>query len=176
MRRVMKLRACDAITSEELARHGKKGLRVGIKAMFFDRSGRVLLGRLPDGYPHRFNLPGGGIDAGESAAVALVREIEEEVGGTSLHIDEVATAIIVAEGKISFPRDGWLGKYEYIVALPVEKNSIRQYSVKEGSKLILFPPMTWWNLKAMVQNATHVNRQQRILYMRALANIGTVLG
>ncbi len=40
--------------------------------------GQVLLTR--DGVSHRWELPGGGIDPGERAAAALVREVAEEVG------------------------------------------------------------------------------------------------
>jgi 8-oxo-dGTP diphosphatase len=46
-----------------------------------ERDGRVLLARRPahKHLAHRWEFPGGKVDAGEAAAVALVREIREEL-------------------------------------------------------------------------------------------------
>ncbi|MDA1129106.1 MAG: NUDIX domain-containing protein [Chloroflexi bacterium] len=59
---------------------GKEGeLRPGASALIFDKSReRVLLTRRQDN--GRWCLPGGGMDPGESAAEACVREVMEETG------------------------------------------------------------------------------------------------
>lgn len=53
--------------------------RPGAYALIGDREGRVLVMEASDG----FWLPGGGIEPGESAEQALVREILEETGHTA---------------------------------------------------------------------------------------------
>lgn len=60
-------------------RLGKEGrIRLGCSAIIFDEGGRVLLTRRTDN--GLWCLPGGGMDAGESAAEACVREVVEETG------------------------------------------------------------------------------------------------
>lgn len=65
---------------------GPSGLPVvGAVTLVYDRRGRVLLLRRGPGapwMPGRWGLPGGGIDPGETAAEAAVREAWEEVGIT----------------------------------------------------------------------------------------------
>ena len=52
--------------------------RVGAFAIIFDDEGRVLVSRRVDsGW---FNLPGGGVDPGESVPEGLIREVREETG------------------------------------------------------------------------------------------------
>ncbi|HQV93593.1 MAG TPA: NUDIX domain-containing protein [Anaerolineales bacterium] len=63
-------------------RLGKQGqLRLGCSAIIFDENKRVLLTRRTDN--GQWCLPGGGMDSGESAAEACIREVWEE---TSLHV------------------------------------------------------------------------------------------
>ena len=62
------------------ARIGRAGkLSPGASALIFDQStGNVLLTRRQDN--GRWCLPGGGMDPGESAAEACIREVFEETG------------------------------------------------------------------------------------------------
>ena len=64
-------------------RLGKEGtIRVGCSAVIFDeKREKVLLTRRADN--GRWCVPGGGMDAGESAAEACIREVWEETG---LHV------------------------------------------------------------------------------------------
>ncbi len=50
--------------------------------LVFDRDGRVLLGQRPAGKPYAgwWEFPGGKLEAGESVAAALARELHEELG------------------------------------------------------------------------------------------------
>jgi 8-oxo-dGTP pyrophosphatase MutT (NUDIX family) len=60
-------------------RLGKQGqLRLGCTGIIFDEHKRVLLTRRTDN--GQWCLPGGGMDAGESAAEACERELWEETG------------------------------------------------------------------------------------------------
>ncbi|MCU0513618.1 MAG: NUDIX domain-containing protein [Anaerolineae bacterium] len=64
------------IFGERIAREAR--LRPGCSAIIFDEQGRLLLTRRTDN--GRWCLPGGGMDAGESAAEACIREVREETG------------------------------------------------------------------------------------------------
>ena len=62
---------------DRIGREGK--LSPGASALIFDQStGNVLLTRRQDN--GRWCLPGGGMDPGESAAEACIREVFEETG------------------------------------------------------------------------------------------------
>lgn len=60
-------------------RIGKQGkIRLGCSAAIFDEQGRILLTKRKDN--GQWCLPGGGMDSGESAAEACIREVWEETG------------------------------------------------------------------------------------------------
>lgn len=61
---------------ERIARQGK--LRIGCSAAIFDSQRRILLTKRTDN--GQWCLPGGGMEAGESAAEACEREVWEETG------------------------------------------------------------------------------------------------
>ena len=64
------------------AAHGRlwwtRAVTLGVRAVVFDEAGRVLLVRHT--YTPGWYLPGGGVDRGESAEAAVVRELVEEAG------------------------------------------------------------------------------------------------
>lgn len=59
----------------------------GVRALLVDPSGRIALVR--HHYVGGWYLPGGGVDKGESAEVAIRRELVEEVGLTAVAISGV---------------------------------------------------------------------------------------
>ncbi|MFE9459633.1 methyltransferase, FxLD system [Streptomyces californicus] len=74
---VLVLRAPDAEVS--VLEHGRPTPQAvfGVSAVVTDREGRVLLGRSTRGV---WELPAGGVETGESAQAAAVRELREETG------------------------------------------------------------------------------------------------
>ena len=145
-------------------------LRVGGKGIFFDPTNPneplVLLGMLPEGYPVRFNFPGGGVDDGEDLAPAIQRECFEEFGEFNLTLSQVQQSVVVAEGALPFPRDGYRGKFEYLVAIPFV--GLETLVPKADSKIVLFPPMPWEVAARQVWQDTRVSLDQRVLYERGL--------
>ncbi|HXQ51477.1 MAG TPA: RNA pyrophosphohydrolase [Stellaceae bacterium] len=59
--------------------------RRGVGIMLLDRCSRVFVGRRID-TPDAWQMPQGGIDAGESPLAAALRELEEEVGTAKAEI------------------------------------------------------------------------------------------
>ncbi len=168
------LRKCSEVTVSELNRQRLNLLRPGAKVVLFDGRGQVLFGRLPDGYPNRFNLPGGGVDDGETLAPALAREFDEEMEGPALSLDALSDAPILAEGRLPFARDQFVGKHEYIIGYRVL--DVQVYKPKSDSKLVCFPPMPWRKAFMEIKSDTRVKRRMRIMYARAVRNVGVLMG
>ncbi len=55
-----------------------RGMTLGVRALLIDAEGRVLLVRHT--YSGGWHMPGGGVERGESAGAAMLRELEEEAG------------------------------------------------------------------------------------------------
>ena len=68
----------------------KRGLTLGVRAVVTDEGGKVLL--IQHTYIKGWYLPGGGVERGETAETAVVRELAEEAGVRALSRPQLVSA------------------------------------------------------------------------------------
>ncbi|RRN64196.1 NUDIX domain-containing protein [Caulobacter sp. 602-1] len=67
-----------------------RGLTLGVRAVVTDETGKVLL--IQHTYIKGWYLPGGGVERGETAEIAVVRELQEEAGVRALSRPRLVSA------------------------------------------------------------------------------------
>jgi 8-oxo-dGTP pyrophosphatase MutT (NUDIX family) len=79
----------------------RRSLTLGVRGVVVDASGKVLL--LRHTYTPGWHFPGGGVEKGETAAHALVRELKEEAG---IEVTEKDLALVsIHANHAFFPND-----------------------------------------------------------------------
>ncbi len=101
----------QVLFGERISRQGK--IRLGCSAAIFDEQGRIFLTRRADN--DQWCLPGGGMDAGESAAEACEREVWEETG-LRVHVQRLVGVYSHPDQLVVYPD----GNMAHIVALHFE--------------------------------------------------------
>lgn len=119
--------------------------RVSIKALILKKD-KILLVQEPDG---RWELPGGGMDFGETPKKCLKRELKEELGATSSQISDKPTYVWTqeVEKKGEIINRLFLA---YPVKLKSEKFKITEEAVAIG----------WFNKKEMAKINLHINTRK----------------
>ena len=97
---------------------------VSAGAVFVDDDGRVLL--VDPTYKDFWNLPGGGVDAGETPLQACVREVREELALTPLIGRLLVTAWTPA--KLFFVFDGGVLPADQRAAIRVAEGELAQHA------------------------------------------------
>lgn len=96
-----------------LARHARPDPRYrrGVGIMLLDRKGRVFVGRRNDVTGAHWQMPQGGVDAGERARRAALRELKEETGIETARILAVSRAWFAYDFPPELLATAWGGRY-----------------------------------------------------------------
>jgi putative (di)nucleoside polyphosphate hydrolase len=85
--------------------------RRGVGAVVFDRRGRVLVARRIDTPGEAWQLPQGGLDAGENPRRAVLRELAEEIGTARARIVGEIPGWLAYDLPPALARRSWGGRY-----------------------------------------------------------------
>lgn len=85
--------------------------RLGVGAMIFNDQNHVLVGKRIDNPGPAWQMPQGGIDAGEDPGIAVWREIEEEIGTVNCKIIAESKAWLTYDIPEELRATLWGGKY-----------------------------------------------------------------
>jgi 8-oxo-dGTP diphosphatase len=117
-------------------------LREAARAVVLDPDDRILLVRFE--FPNRlWATPGGGIDEGESAEAAIVRELAEEVG---LDDAELGPWIWTREHVFPFLDGRWDGQRERYVLVRVDRFEPAPRFTAEELAAEYVTGMRWWTV------------------------------
>ena len=112
--------------------------RTSVKALILDEDGRFLLQRESNG---KWEMPGGGLDHGESVEDGLRREVMEESGLTITKMAAQPSYFVTKKYK-----ETWKSNVYYVCELenlditPTEEcEGVRFFSVEETDEVELFP-------------------------------------
>ena len=93
------------------ARRDTLAYRKGVGAVLFNTAGRIFVGRRVDQAQDAWQLPQGGIDAGESPEHALWRELREEIGTDRAEIIARTADWVRYDLPESLIGKAWRGRY-----------------------------------------------------------------
>ncbi|MCC7015761.1 MAG: RNA pyrophosphohydrolase [Rhodospirillales bacterium] len=85
--------------------------RKGVGAVLFDKRGRVLIARRIDTPGEAWQLPQGGLDAGESPRRAVLRELAEEIGTARARIIGESRRWLAYDLPPALAGRAWGGRY-----------------------------------------------------------------
>lgn len=159
----MKLRQAKNVSRQEIESHRSRHYLPGCKAILVHKStNEVWMGYMPEVRQANFN-PTGGVNPFETLAPALLREVGEWVYEPTFNLTEVDEAVVLAEGMIPFPCDGFIGKYEYIIALNVD-----DFNDYKSKRKLLFPkPLKIYKAIDFLEESPNKGKATK-LYLKAL--------
>jgi 8-oxo-dGTP diphosphatase len=113
--------------------------RIGIKALITDTEGRFLLCRESDNW---WNLPGGGLEYGESPRETLKREIKEEMGLDLVSMEDQPSYFFTAKHRQWFMLAiiiYWASIQNLNITPSEECQEVRFFTPEEALRMDLFP-------------------------------------
>jgi 8-oxo-dGTP pyrophosphatase MutT (NUDIX family) len=130
--------------------------RPSVRVMVFDARGLLLLLHTTDpAEPERgscWELPGGGIETGESGAEAASRELYEETG---IQVDDVGTCVAVVEGAFSFNGCEYR-QHEHIFRVRVDDSVCEPAALDSDLERAAHLGHRWWHVADVLATEEHV--------------------
>ncbi|MEM9130799.1 MAG: NUDIX domain-containing protein [Actinomycetota bacterium] len=128
--------------------------RQAARVVVLDGDGRILLIKSKDpanpGGPGWWEIPGGGMDPGETSADTAARELWEEAG-----ITEAEVGPVVWTQQVQFTFAGlYFDQDEYIHVAWTEQTEIRRPGHLEMLEAMAFEGARWWTLDEVVTAET----------------------
>jgi len=142
---------------------GNLKYRKKVSAIILDSKGNFLIDQLVNYEKNQWNWPGGGIDKGESARKAILRELKEELGTDKFKVIKkakftnkydwppfVIVKILKAEGKtwkgqkVTYFLLKFTGDKKDINPNPKEIRKVRWVSREKLANYFIFPQQKYW--------------------------------
>jgi ADP-ribose pyrophosphatase YjhB (NUDIX family) len=118
-------------------------IRQGVRAVVLDPADRILLVRFEFPNASLWGAPGGGMDEGETAEQAILRELDEEIG---LEEVELGPWIWTREHVFPFENGLWDGQAErFVLVRTHEFEPAPRFSVEQLAAEFV-TGMRWWTL------------------------------
>jgi len=89
----------------------QRGYREGVGIMVADERGRVLVAHRIDSSGEAWQMPQGGLDEGEAAAEAALRELEEEIGTSKVELLAESSGWLVYDLPVELRDIVWRGQF-----------------------------------------------------------------
>lgn len=87
-----------------------------VRVLLIDAQGRILMQHRDNNapvHPNKWTVPGGGVETGESPAIAARRELLEETG---LEVDQKLKLFRIEIGPSSYRPEMWVQRFAYYAA------------------------------------------------------------
>ena len=127
-----------AMEQEKVFLREGKARRIRVEVIALSNNNTILAGRLGEELGGHWDLPGGGIDEGETVVQAGLREMAEEAGWDVSDVHELPgdnRFIYRGNGDDWFKDHGWQEEEtRYVLCKPIEFNPGNEYG-KEGDQL-----------------------------------------
>lgn len=110
---------------EALPDTGDSSLRRAVRVILLDNEGKIAFGFYPEkeGFENEYNLPGGGVDDGETLEEGLIREALEETGCKVKNITELGMTNEYKPSKTKSGKWSMQNSYCFVAEVDGEKGA-----------------------------------------------------
>lgn len=134
------------------------------------------VGQPRDPHAQLFNLPGGGLDAGEAWIGGLRRELQEELGNLLVADNQLADATVLVADDVATSRPGHNGKLLVIVALHLPPEQYNEMLLTPTNhELRALQLATICDTAVRLNRLADTNPDSKVVFWRALTELHKLL-